>query len=472
MGKAIKNELTPVNEEFCVVRINGKTMVCKTHPKLEFLTVKSFKEWMANQIYWDEDSKGNKKPIALGDAWLKWPERRQYDEVVLEPEGNVPANHLNLYRGPGVTPKQGKWPLMQAHIKNILANGDLGSYGYIIRWIAWTLQNPGKCAQAALVFRGAKGSGKGTLGNALCTIFGAHHVHIIDENLLTGRFNGHLLTCLFLFADEVVWGGNKKGQGSLQGKITEPTIHIEQKGLDAIPMTNRLHILMATDKKWGVPAGEHERRYAVFNVSNYYSKNVCSDDKRKAYFGPLYHELNNGGLEAMLWDLQRAQLGDWHPREVYETEALREQQRHGMSPLQHWWEDMLHSGKLPVAGPLGRRGASTLKNNEATTQTLKEDIAKQAPKLRDLSNQELADFLNDQGAHRWKSNANRGWTFLPLAQHRVKWEQQFGPRAWDTPDAADWGAETEQKTIWNRRAAMSGVAEVADPENRAPRVTH
>lgn len=44
-----------------------------------------------------------------------------------------------------------------------------------------------------------------------------------------------------------------------------------------------------------------------------------------------------GGLEAMLYDLVRFDLGDWHPRQVYETDALREQKEQSLPPLEEWF---------------------------------------------------------------------------------------------------------------------------------------
>jgi Family of unknown function (DUF5906) len=419
----LQKKIEALNEEFCVVRIKGKTVVCKQHPQLEFLTVKSFKEWMANQKVLDK----GQKPISVADAWFTDPKRRQFEGVDLVPKGAVPAGYLNLYRGWGVTPKQGSWPLMQAHVEHILANWDAKAQAYILRWIAWCLQNPDKRAEVALVLRGDRGAGKGTGGNALCEIFGPHGVHIVDENLLTGRFKGHLLECLFLFVDEAVWGGNRKGAGALQGLITEPTLHIEQKGLDAISMTNRLHIIMAADKDWVVPAGKHERRYAVFEVSNQYSHGNASPADIKAYFDALHDELyKRGGLEAMMWDLQNADLGNWHPRQVYETAALRKQQKLGMSALELWWEDVLEGGRLPHQG---------LAAHCATTVNLKAHIKEEAPELQNLSYQKLALFLEAQGAISWHKNFGNGWTFLALAEHRKRWEQKYGERQWSEPDA-------------------------------------
>jgi hypothetical protein len=40
--------------------------------------------------------------------------------------------------------------------------------------LAWTVQHPAEQAEVALVFLGEIGTGKGTLGKAMCRIFGQH----------------------------------------------------------------------------------------------------------------------------------------------------------------------------------------------------------------------------------------------------------------------------------------------------------
>src|SRR5690242_13355796 len=74
----------------------------------------------------------------------------------------------------------------------------------------------------------------------------------------------------------------------------------------------------------GVPASSDERRYAVFDVAKY-AQGAGSDSERRSYFNALHHEIENGGLEAILYDLLRRDLGEWHPRQIYETEGLRKQ---------------------------------------------------------------------------------------------------------------------------------------------------
>jgi hypothetical protein len=319
---------------FLIRNIGGKCLVGELVPShlgsgrmLSLQTTEAFKTWYANRKIPVRDHQGNEKLKPLGAAWLEHPKRRQYETVELVPNAppELPNGGFNLWRGFGVEPRQGEWPLMRAHIRDVLADGDQKAAEYILLWTAWSLQHPGELAEAALVFRGGKGSGKGVFGNALAKAFGEHALHIFHQSHLTGNFNGHLRSCIFLFADEAFWAGDKKGESVLKGLITERSLVIEQKGIDAVQWPNKLHVLMAANADWVVPASYDERRFAVFDVSNRYAQGSCSESFRKSYFKALHHELDNGGLEAMLYDLLRWDLGDWHPRQVYETEGLRRQ---------------------------------------------------------------------------------------------------------------------------------------------------
>lgn len=73
---------------------------------------------------------------------------------------------MNLWRGWGLEPKKGRWPLMRDHVEQILAAKNVKVADYIIRWNAWGVQNPGERSEAALTFRGKKGGRKGDLDGA------------------------------------------------------------------------------------------------------------------------------------------------------------------------------------------------------------------------------------------------------------------------------------------------------------------
>ena len=148
---------------------------------------------------------------------------------------------------------------MREHIRTVMTSS-AEMFDYVIRWLAWAVQHPDERAEVALVFKGGKGVGKGTLGNAMCRIFGQHAVHISHAKYLTG-FNAHLRDASFCFADEAYWPGDKAAEGNLKRLITEPTLLIEGKGRDAISVENMLHVMMASNEDWIVPASQGERRW-------------------------------------------------------------------------------------------------------------------------------------------------------------------------------------------------------------------
>src|SRR6266487_2723713 len=143
-------------------------------------------------------------------------------------------------------------------------------------------------------------------------------------------------TPCYVFADEAYWPGEKSAEGEFKRLLTEPDLCIEPKHREKVWCPNMVHLLMASNENWVVPAGERERRYAVFVASDCH----IQDD---AWFTPLYAQLESGGYAAMLHDLLRRDVRDWHPRKFPRTDALVEQQRHSLSALDSWWVELLET---------------------------------------------------------------------------------------------------------------------------------
>ena len=284
----------------------------------------------------------------LADWWLTKKDRYTYNGLIFDATRcESEEDEINLWRGYGVKENPGgDWSLMRNHIRDNIANGDAASDAYILRWLAWAVQNPTKQCEVALVLLSAeKGTGKGFLWRAMCRIFGAHGLHIAQRSHLVGKFNAHFMQCGFLFCDEVIWPGHKEDEGVVKALITEPTLTIEPKGINAYSVLNALKIIIASNERWVVPASGNERRYAVFEVS----------DQRKQdheYFKRISEQLDNGGLGAMLHDLLTMELEGWHPRQdIPQTEALARQKELTASPEVTMMGDILDSGELP-----GRQG--------------------------------------------------------------------------------------------------------------------
>ena len=171
---------------------------------------------------------------------------------------------------------------------------------------------------------------------------------------------------------------------------------IEAKGRDAVEVPNRLHVVMASNEHWIVPASEDERRYAVFQVSDAHKQD-------EAWFGPLAAQMRSGGYEAMLYDLLHMDIGDWHPRRIPRTGALLQQQARNLSPEDAWWCELLEVGVLWGADPKQPSHAVSNAWKQESFSGLKDhkglyDQARAvSPRMRGLSDHLLGAILSGHG---------------------------------------------------------------------------
>jgi hypothetical protein len=448
--------LAELNSENAVVLDGARTMVLRFEDKPHeaggerytyrlptFLRFQDFRDFYLNRYI----NVGDDNKISIGKWWLAHPNRRQYRGVIFTPGGGPIINErFNLWRGWGVEPKRGDWPLLREHMFEVLAARDDDVDRYYHNWLAWTVQHPAEQAEVALVFRGGIGTGKGTLGKAMCRIFGQHARHLSSPEHLTGRFNAHLRQCCFLFGDECYGPKDKSAEGTLKRLITEPTLQIEPKGRDAVEEPNRLHVMLASNNEWVIPASAHERRFAVQEVADIHQQDPN-------WFGPIYQEMRSGGLEALLYDLLHYDLGDWHPRQIVRTQALAKQQEESLSPLDQWWLELLQTAVL--------EGASEFAPDEAVSNEYEEEVADSdayggprkrtvkhkglydqarriSPRLIAVSDHALGHYLTDHNCENAWVRRRRGWKFPPLQECRDRWKQRFLETVWRDQDATEW----------------------------------
>jgi hypothetical protein len=270
-----------MNQQHAIIEnVGGKTVIASWEPSpidlgrlmVIFQSKESFLLRYSNRFVRIEvpNARGGTHSVTapLDQWWLGHRDRLQFRGVTFRPGGSKIVHEcLNLWQGWGIEAKPGDWGLIQQHIEEVLAGGNVEFAEYIVRWIAWSIQNPAAPAEVALVLIGEKGAGKGTLVRCLQRIFGAHAFQVTSREEVIGKFNGHLQDCVLFVADEAYWGGDKRCVGRLQGMITETTLPIERKGIDLIQVPNYLHVVMLAEPGWVIPAGRFERRYAALAVS-------------------------------------------------------------------------------------------------------------------------------------------------------------------------------------------------------------
>lgn len=367
--------------------------------------------------------------LPAAQLWGRDPRRRYYPEgLLLDPGRPNDGRAYNLWRGFGVEPAPGDWALMEAHISDILANGNPEHASYITRFAAWCFQNPATPPRAALVFQGGEGVGKGVFAQALMEAFGHHGLHVRSMSQVTGRFNSHLRHCCLLYADEAE-ATNAREEGALKGLITERTIACEGKGKDLIQVDNHVHLVMASNENWVVPAGKDSRRFAVFRVS-------AARQRDKAYFDALVAQMRNGGLAAMIHDMLAMDLSGFHPEhDRPETDALAEQRAASLRGFERVWFDVLRSGDMPPLYSSKRVGTDRV---FASTTEFR-DFAMQKLRREDLTVSEVGGLFARMGFEKIDSGRPRGWIVPPLAEARRRWDETNFAMPWD--GTATWAIE-------------------------------
>ena len=276
-------------------------------------------------------------------AWAKHPKAKTYTAGAgFLPGQATPKDYYNTWQGFAVEPRQNDTLLksIHYHLEHVICGGNAELYNYLLKWIAYTVQKPEKPVGTAIVLRSEKGTGKGTLGHFLRRIWGAHGLHISHAKYLIGNFNAHLAEVCFLFADEAFYSGDQKHEGVLKALITEPTLTIERKGIDAVSQPNYLKILLTANSDYVVPASRDERRYCVFDVSS----DRIGDT---AYFDTLHAACDSTEVQAaFLYEMLNLDLTDWHSGAIPDSKGLRAQRYGSMNTIQKWVVDSLLRGSF------------------------------------------------------------------------------------------------------------------------------
>lgn len=433
--KAAEHRLREFDEQHCVISIMGKTRIFSWEPSdadpelliPAFSTETDMKLFYGNEYITMRTAEDETKRQPLFPYWLRnWTSPRARGLTLEADGGRFVDGRLNLWQGLGVEPKPGEFPRIKQHVIEVICSGNRSHARYLVRWIAWCLQNPTRPAEVAVVLRGRKGTGKGKLARLLCRLFGAHALQISSRKHLVGDFNRHLLHCCFLYADEALWPGDKSGEGSLKRMVTEPTLFVEPKGIDGFEVRNRLSIMMTSNEDWVVPASTDERRFACFDVSDAHRQDF-------AYFAALDEEVDNGGAEAFLHAMLNLDLKGWHPRQdVPATQSLADQQIESASPQLLWLGGILGEGALPCrvrdAGGRSQLIVHSTDPSLARSQLLWLHARASDPRLRYWSEPQFWKFLDQHGitkAEDRRSAQGRFRRFPPLDEARSAFRKAY-----------------------------------------------
>lgn len=403
--REINKMVANFNSKYALVNEDGKVVIFQfgydnlmRRKRIDRLSTQDFNILYLNEKIITEPKtspKGSDKYATVSKVWLSHKARRQYiNGVIFDPSAQ--GDHdgiLNLWEGFSVKPAPGDWSLLRSHIFAIICRGDPVKYDYLMGWMARLMQFPAEQGEVAVVMKGGEGTGKGTLAKTLIKIIGQHSLAISNAKHLVSNFNGHLRDAIFLFADEAFFAGDKAHVGVLKSIITEPYLTVEAKFQNATQMPNFLHIMMASNEEWVIPASVDARRFFVLEVSEEAKNN-------HAYFAEIIGQLEAGGYAAMLHDLLNYDLSAFNVRDVPRTDGLANQQKLSLGVPEQWWRDCLERGYI-YESKLGLEDVFQTWFTRASTEILYKsymEFSKSRRERNPMSREALGRFMARFGA--------------------------------------------------------------------------
>lgn len=107
------------------------------------------------------------RQVHPGGKFWKESAHRHERQIVCKPGGTTRPNEFNLWRVFGVAPRQTRRRIasLLRHIWKVLCRKDKTKFKYLIRWLAWAVQNPDKLPGTIVVLKSLmQGTGKSIQG--------------------------------------------------------------------------------------------------------------------------------------------------------------------------------------------------------------------------------------------------------------------------------------------------------------------
>ncbi|GHV30821.1 hypothetical protein FACS1894167_12260 [Synergistales bacterium] len=163
-----------------------------------------------------------------------------------------------------------------------LFGGDKPSLNWYIQRIAYILQCPAEKAGTAILLRSDMGgSGKDLMFiTPLKALFGSAFVSV-SAAVWSSPFNSAYAQKLLCYLPESTLTGRVDGTESIKALITDETIPVHGKNMDAYTVTSYLNLILTTNRSRVFSDKSGGRRFALFNICEDYIEELRAADTKK-----------------------------------------------------------------------------------------------------------------------------------------------------------------------------------------------
>jgi hypothetical protein len=275
---------------------------------------------------------------AIAD-FLVSPTTTVYDRLAFSPLPTPPTT-LNLWSGPTAIPRPGSWDVIKSFLLDVIADGDIGLYRYLVLFLAHMLQKPEEKPGVVMAMLGGQGTGKGSALRIVEQIWSSSTLLVSNVDHVIGRFNAALEGNYAICMDEAMFAGDKKAMDRLKSLVTEPTISTEQKNQPRRSIESYHRFFATTNHAHFAHVEADDRRFVFFHVS----------DRRQgdlAYWKQVHQAINDPAvISAMVYDLKRYDLTNFNVRQRPKNETHMDQKLRSLTGFDRYWYEVLQSGEF------------------------------------------------------------------------------------------------------------------------------
>ena len=221
-------------------------------------------------------------------------------------------------------PKVSKLPEVYDKFFRHLFDDHEKSYNYVIDWLTNAVRSRNYCILCTI---GARGIGKGILGNIMEALFGEENYKLTGNRVLSSNFNAQLKNRKLVYLDEITVGDTKE-EDALKLLVND-SLEIEQKGIDAKVFKNFASIYLSSNNLDSIKLSGDQRRFSIVDLTTKRLLEVMSIEEIKS----LTHEDN---IRDLAYYLFHREYDEREMLRVFVSERTQRVREHSLNTWQEW----------------------------------------------------------------------------------------------------------------------------------------
>ncbi|KAA6394713.1 MAG: hypothetical protein EZS28_009761 [Streblomastix strix] len=221
---------------------------------------------------------------------------------------------------------QGYLKMYLVLIKETIAAGEEKVYEYILNWITWMIQTPGKKSRAAIILQGRQGKNKNRFTDVNAELTNRYCCrNITNTDEFTGDFNSVVENQIFALLNEMRnYNDSKKGIVTVtKSIISDESIRIIEKNQSIRTAENVISIIYISNADSAVQLGIDDRRHQLCACRTVYQ--LTEEHKEDIeYFTQLSQSYTQVSYENLMTFFLERDISQFNPTLIPITEAKKQ----------------------------------------------------------------------------------------------------------------------------------------------------